>query len=185
MKGKKYTSSWYRDIKKLGVSIGVVTPYFDCLMKWNPVMKVWKKSELISMRYEGKCWVYRVSIGLLPLIYDHLMKWNLCYEGFERNQSWWVMRGQRKTVRFSVHLWRIHSELLSFWIHYYFCLTGLVVCFWGGGAVVGVGRVFGSISCSCSTIYTLPINLTSLTSFKTMFNIVYELASFKTMFNIV
>ena len=28
-------------------------------------------------------------------------------------------------------------------------------------------------------------HLTSLTSFKTMFNIVYELASFKTMFNIV
>ena len=27
-------------------------------------------------------------------------------------------------------------------------------------------------------------HLTSLTSFKTMFNIVYELASFKTMFNI-
>ena len=36
----------------------VVTPYFDCLMKWNPVMKVWKKSELMSKRYEGKCWVF-------------------------------------------------------------------------------------------------------------------------------
>ena len=35
----------------------VVTPYFDCLMKWNTVMKVWKKSELMSMRYEGKCCV--------------------------------------------------------------------------------------------------------------------------------
>ena len=35
----------------------VVTPHFDCLVKWNPVMKVWKKSELMSMRYEGKCCV--------------------------------------------------------------------------------------------------------------------------------
>ena len=33
----------------------VVTPYFDHLMKWNPVMKVWKKLELMLMRYEGKC----------------------------------------------------------------------------------------------------------------------------------
>ena len=33
----------------------VVTPYFDCLVKWNPVMKVWKKLELMLMRYEGKC----------------------------------------------------------------------------------------------------------------------------------
>ena len=33
----------------------VITPYFDCLMKWNPVMKVWKKLELMLMRYEGKC----------------------------------------------------------------------------------------------------------------------------------
>ena len=33
----------------------VVTPYFDHLVKWNPVMKVWKKSELMLMRYEGKC----------------------------------------------------------------------------------------------------------------------------------
>ena len=33
----------------------VVTPYFDCIMKWNPVMKVWKKLELMLMRYEGKC----------------------------------------------------------------------------------------------------------------------------------
>ena len=36
----------------------VVTPYLDCLMKWNPVMKVWKKSELMSMRYEGKYLVF-------------------------------------------------------------------------------------------------------------------------------
>ena len=33
----------------------VITPYFDCLMKWNPVMKVWKKSELMLLRCEGKC----------------------------------------------------------------------------------------------------------------------------------
>ena len=33
----------------------VVTPYFDHLVKWNPVMKVWKKLELMLMRYEGKC----------------------------------------------------------------------------------------------------------------------------------
>ena len=30
----------------------VFTPYLDCIVKWNPVMKVWKKSELMSMRYE-------------------------------------------------------------------------------------------------------------------------------------
>ena len=33
----------------------VVTLYFDHLMKWNPVMKVWKKLDLMLMRYEGKC----------------------------------------------------------------------------------------------------------------------------------
>ena len=47
----------WRKILDFGASIGLLPPYFDCLMKWNPVMKVWKKSELMSMRYEGKCWV--------------------------------------------------------------------------------------------------------------------------------
>ena len=31
----------------------IVTLYFDCLVKWNPVTKVWKKLELMLMRYEG------------------------------------------------------------------------------------------------------------------------------------
>ena len=57
----------YEGLKEIGVDVNeiwrkmlafrVVTPYFDHLVKWNPVMKVWKKSELMSMRYEGKCWV--------------------------------------------------------------------------------------------------------------------------------
>ena len=37
------------------VSIGFLTLDFDCLMKWNPVIKVWRKSELMLMKYEGKC----------------------------------------------------------------------------------------------------------------------------------
>ena len=67
-------------------------------MKWNPVMKVWKKSELMSMRYEGKCCVLRVSIGLLPLILIISWNENLLWR-FERNQSWcwWDLKGN---VRF-------------------------------------------------------------------------------------
>ena len=73
----------------------VVTPYFDHLMKWNPVMKVWKKLELMSMRYEGKCWVFRVSIGLLPLIL--IVSWNetLLWR-FERNRRLMSMRYEGK-----------------------------------------------------------------------------------------
>ena len=32
----------------------VVTPYFDHLAKYNPVVKVLKKPELMLMKYEGK-----------------------------------------------------------------------------------------------------------------------------------
>ena len=72
----------------------VVTPYFDRLMKWNPVMKVWKKLELMSMRYEGKC-CFRVSIGLLPLIL--IISWNetLLWR-FERNRKLMLMRHEEK-----------------------------------------------------------------------------------------
>ena len=61
----------YEGLKEIGVDVNdilrkilwfwskyrVVTPYFDCLAKWNPVMNVWNKSELMSMRYEGKYWI--------------------------------------------------------------------------------------------------------------------------------
>ena len=58
------------------VSIGLLPLILIVCMKWNPVMKVWKKSELMSMRYEGKCCGFRVSIGLLPLILI-ISKWNV------------------------------------------------------------------------------------------------------------
>ena len=76
----------------------VVTPYFDCLVKWNPVMKVWKKSELMSMRYEGKMLGFRVSIGLLPLILIIIQNKTLLWR-FERNRSWcwWDMK---ENIRF-------------------------------------------------------------------------------------
>ena len=45
---------------------------------------------------------------------------------------------------------------------------------------VGVGVVFGYISCSCST-FTHYQSLTKPVTFKTMFNIVKELTSFKTI----
>ena len=67
-------------------------------MKWNPVMKVWKKLELMLMRYEGKCCGFGVCIGLLPLILivslNEIQLWK-----FERNQSWcwWDMK---ENVRF-------------------------------------------------------------------------------------
>ena len=59
----------------------------------------------------------------------------------------------------------------------------LVVWLKGGGGRDGGGRVgvvFGSISCPCST-FTHYQSLTRPDTFKTMFNIVYELASFKTI----
>ena len=71
----------------------VVTPYFDCLMKWNPVMKVWKKLELMLNEIWRKMLCFRVSIGLLPLIL--IVSWNetLLWR-FERNRSWcqWDMK---------------------------------------------------------------------------------------------
>ena len=117
----------------------VVTPYFDCLMKWNCVMKVWKKSELM------------------------------------------LMRGKRKTVRFSVRLWLliwtvILLDPLLFLLDRSSCVF-LGWGWWGWGVWIHLLLLLH--------IYTLPIIWPSLTSFKTMFNIVYELASFKTMFNIV
>ena len=76
----------------------VVTPYFDCLMKWNPVMKVWKKSGVDVNEIWRKMLCFRVSIGLLPLIL--IISWNetLLWR-FERNQSWcqWDMK---ENVRF-------------------------------------------------------------------------------------
>ena len=76
----------------------VVTPYFDRPMKWNPVIKIWKKSELMSMRYEGKMLDFGASIGLLPLIL--IISWNeTVLWRFERNRSWcwWDMK---ENVRF-------------------------------------------------------------------------------------
>ena len=42
----------------------VVTPYFDHLMKWNCVMKVWKKSELMLMRGKEKLLGFSVCLWL-------------------------------------------------------------------------------------------------------------------------
>ena len=91
----------WRKMLDFRVSIGFVTPCFDCLVKWKPVMKVWKKSELM-MRYERNesllwrfernrswCWWdmkenvrFRVTIGLLPLFWSsHKMK--AYYEGLK------------------------------------------------------------------------------------------------------
>ena len=42
----------------------VVTPYFDHLMKWNCVMKVWKKSELMLMRGKEKLLGFSVRLWL-------------------------------------------------------------------------------------------------------------------------
>ena len=75
------------------VSIGLLP--LILIVSWNPVMKVWKKSELMSMKEnvvkEKLC--FRVSIGLLPLIL--IVSWNetLLWR-FERNQSWcqWDMK---------------------------------------------------------------------------------------------
>ena len=76
----------------------VVTPYFDCLMKWNPVVKVWKKLELMSIEIWRKMVCFRVSIGLLPLILIVSCNETLVWR-FERNQSWcqWDMK---ENVRF-------------------------------------------------------------------------------------
>ena len=64
------------------------------------------------------------------------------------------MRGKEKMLGL-VYDCGYSSELLSFWIHYYFCLTGLVVCFLGWG-VVGVGGVWIHLLLLLH-IYTLPI----------------------------
>ena len=103
-KAKNNTSSWYRDIKEIRVSIVLLPPYFDRLMKWNPVMKVWKKLELMSMRHEGKCCVLRVSIsGCYPLFWSsHEMK--PCYEGFERKLELMSMRYRRKMLDFGASI---------------------------------------------------------------------------------
>ena len=112
----------WRKILDFGASIGLLplilivfdmkvsTPYFDHLMKWNPVMKVWKKWELM---YEGKwdmkdemlegfgswCqWDMKENVGLLGLLPLILIMQNLLWR-FERNGSWcwWDMK---ENVRF-------------------------------------------------------------------------------------
>ena len=186
-------------------------------MKWNPVMKVWKKSELMLMRYEGKSLDFGASIGLLPLYFDRLMKWNPMYEGiernwpvdvdeilrkmlgfracvgcyplfglshemklwlwrFERNRSWCWWEVKKNCLGFSVCLWLYIWTVSAFWIHYYFCLT--VPCCVSRVGVVGVGGIWIHLLLLLH-IYTLPIICTSLTSFKTMFNIVYAIGFFQ------
>ena len=80
------------------VSIGLATPYFDHLIKWNPVMKVWKKFRVDVNEIWRKMLCFRVSIGLLPLIL--IISWNetLLWR-FERDWSWcqWDMK---ENVRF-------------------------------------------------------------------------------------
>ena len=68
----------WRKMLGFGVCIGLITPYFDCLMKWNPVMKVWKFERNRSwcwwdMKENVRFWsMYRV----VTPYFDSLMKWN-------------------------------------------------------------------------------------------------------------
>ena len=39
----------------LRVNIGLLPLVLTISLKWKPVKKVWKKLELMLMRYEGKC----------------------------------------------------------------------------------------------------------------------------------
>ena len=54
MKGKKIYKFMVQRYKEIRVSIVLLPLILIVLWNENPVMKVWKKSELMSMRYEGK-----------------------------------------------------------------------------------------------------------------------------------
>ena len=45
----------WRKMLDFKVSIGLLPLVLIDLIKWNPVMKVWKKLELMLISYEGKC----------------------------------------------------------------------------------------------------------------------------------
>ena len=64
----------------------VVTPYFDHLVKWNCVVKVWKKSELMcqwDMKENVRFWSkYRV----VTPYFDCLMKWNPVMEVWKKSE---------------------------------------------------------------------------------------------------
>ena len=69
----KRNQSWcWWDMKEniviLGQCIGLLHPYFDCLIKWHPIMKVWKKSGLMLNEIWRKMLCCRVSIGFLSFI---------------------------------------------------------------------------------------------------------------------
>ena len=74
-------------------------------MKWNPVMKVWKKSELMSKWRKMLC--FRVGIGLLPLIWD---VWNTVI--FERLLCFRVSIGLLPLWNTVMKVWK-KSELMS------------------------------------------------------------------------
>ena len=111
---------------------------------------------------------FRVSIVLLPLIlivlWDKTLLWR-----FERN--WYRCQWDMKK---NVFIWSIiHLDPLLFLLDRSSC----VFLGWGVG-VVGIRRYLDP---SPAPYLYITNHFTSLTSFKTMFNIVYELASFKTI----
>ena len=45
---------WKKNVE-FRASIGLLPLVLTISLEWKPVKKVWKKSELMLMRYEGKC----------------------------------------------------------------------------------------------------------------------------------
>ena len=91
----------------------VVTPYFDHLMKWNPVMKFWKFGRNQSwcwwdMKENVRFWsMYR----LVTPYFDCLIKWNTVMK-VERNRSWcwWDMKD-------NVRFWRMYRVITTYFDH--------------------------------------------------------------------
>ena len=110
----------------------VVTPYFDHLVKWNPVMKVWRKLELMSDEIWRKMFGFRVSIGLLPLDFDCLMKWNPFIKVWKKLELM-SMRPWRKMLGFRV--------LIGF-------LPFILIISWTSTPIMKVWNLHNWISCS-------------------------------------
>ena len=121
----------------------VVTPYFDCLMKWNcyESLKVWKKSELMLMRWKVLGFE---SIGLLPLIL--IISWNEIQGRFEKlelmlNEIWRKMLGFRVKYRvvtpYLIISWN-ETVLLSFDRNWSWCWWDMKenIRFWSKYSVV-------------------------------------------------
>ena len=79
-------------------------------MKWNPVMKVWKKSEWWDMK---EILDFGPSIGLLPLIliisWNETLLWRLKEIGVDVNEIW------RKMLCFRVSIGLLPLILIISW----------------------------------------------------------------------